>query len=174
MSSTRSKETIVMVISWLIVVWICFIFLGSLPYKFTDHPDTIHIFSTIGQWMNGILGTTIGTLFTRFGAYATGLAELVTCIVLISPILYLRKKNRDGESAFRSIRARMHTIGGGMASLIMAGAVFFHLFTPLGIEVLHQGQSDGGSLFRAAVSILVLGIVMVFINKPLGFKSEIR
>jgi len=46
----------------------------------------------------------------------------------------------------------------------MAGAVFFHLFTPLGIEVLHQGKSDGGSLFYAAVSILVLGIVMVIIN----------
>ena len=46
----------------------------------------------------------------------------------------------------------------------MAGAVFFHLFTPLGIEVLHEGQSDGGSLFYAAVSILVLGIVLFLIN----------
>jgi len=38
----------------------------------------------------------------------------------------------------------------------MSGAVFFHLATPLGIEVLHNGVSDGGSLFYAAVSILVL------------------
>jgi len=37
----------------------------------------------------------------------------------------------------------------------MAGAVFFHLFTPLGIEV----NGDGGSLFRAAVSILILGLI---------------
>jgi hypothetical protein len=51
-----------------------------------------------------------------------------------------------------------------MASAVMAGAVFFHLFTPLGIEVLHEGQSDGGSLFYAAVSILVLGIVLFLIN----------
>ncbi len=51
-----------------------------------------------------------------------------------------------------------------MSSMVMAGAVFFHVFTPLGIEVLHQGKSDGGSLFYAAVSILVLGIVMVIIN----------
>ena len=48
-----------------------------------------------------------------------------------------------------------------MAAVVMAGAVFFHLFTPLGIEVLHEGKSDGGSLFYAALSILVLGIVYV-------------
>ena len=49
--------------------------------------------------------------------------------------------------------------------MVMAGAVFFHLFTPLGIEVLHQGESDGGSLFYAAVSILILGIVLFAINR---------
>ena len=48
----------------------------------------------------------------------------------------------------------------------MAGAVFFHLATPLGVEVLHEGKSDGGSLFYAAVSILVLGLLMFVINKP--------
>jgi hypothetical protein len=39
---------------------------------------------------------------------------------------------------------------------MMVGAVFFHTQTPLGIEVIHEGKSDGGSLFRAAVSILVI------------------
>ncbi len=51
-----------------------------------------------------------------------------------------------------------------MAAIVMAGAVFFHLFTPLGIEVLHQGKSDGGSLFYAALSILVSGVIMFVIN----------
>ena len=51
-----------------------------------------------------------------------------------------------------------------MAAILMSGAVFFHLFTPLGIEVLHEGKSDGGSLFYAAVSILVLGCIMFMIN----------
>ena len=55
--------------------------------------------------------------------------------------------------------------GGLMASAVMAGAVFFHLVSPLGIEVLHNGESDGGSLFYAAVSILVLGFVLFFINR---------
>lgn len=47
----------------------------------------------------------------------------------------------------------------------MAGTVFFHLFTPLGIEVLHEGKSDGGTLFYSAVSILILGAVLFFINR---------
>lgn len=51
-----------------------------------------------------------------------------------------------------------------MASAIMSGAVFFHLFTPLGIQVLHEGKSDNGSLFYAAVSILLLGLCLFAVN----------
>ncbi len=61
-------------------------------------------------------------------------------------------------------QAKLHAIGGLMASSVMAGAVFFHLFTPLGVEVIHEGQSDNGSLFYAAISILILGIVMFVVN----------
>ncbi len=151
-------------VSWIIAAWMCFIFLGSLPYKFSGHPDTQHIFSTIGSWLGGILGDTLGSLFTQFGAYAVGAFELITALVLLPPAL-LWVKSKVSNSEFGSTRMRWHQLGGLMASAVMAGAVFFHLFTPLGIEVLHQGESDGGSLFRAAVSILVLGFVLFFINR---------
>ena len=59
-----------------------------------------------------------------------------------------------------------------MASAVMAGAVFFHLVSPLGIEVLHDGQSDGGSLFYAALSILILGLVLFGINQ--GWSEDDR
>jgi len=82
---------------------------------------------------------------------------------LLSPaILFLLAK--AGITPIDNYRVKLHRVGGALSSMVMAGAVFFHLFTPLGIEVLHQGKSDGGSLFYAAVSILVLGIVMVIIN----------
>ena len=71
------------VISWAIAAWMCFIFLGSLPYKFSGHPDTQHIFSTIGGWLKGFLGDGIGDLFTSFGAYGVGSFELLTTIVLL-------------------------------------------------------------------------------------------
>jgi len=157
-------KKIIAFVSWLIVAWMCYVFLGSLPYKFTGHPDTQHIFSTIGDWLGGFLGTGIGSLFTQFGAYAVGSFELLTSLVLLLPAL-LWVKSRIGNKPFGNTRRRWHQVGGLMASAVMAGAVFFHLFTPLGIEVLHNGQSDGGSLFRAAVSILILGIVLFIINR---------
>ena len=163
------KNKIVAVVSWVIVAWMCKVFLLSLPYKFTKHPDTEHIFGTIGAWLSGILGPTIGNLFTDFGSYAVGGFELLVSLVLLSPILlWVLRKLSGGEG---SPRAKIHAYGGLMASAVMAGAVFFHLFSPLGVEVLHQGKSDGGSLFYAALSILILGIVMFFINKPASNES---
>ena len=160
---TGTYGRIVAIASWPIVAWTSYVFLGSLPYKFTNHPDTQHIFTTIGEWLGGFLGTGIGDAFARFGGYAVGSAELATTLVLLAPIaLWLLGKalgRRIGPS-----RAMLHAIGGAIAALIMAGAVFFHLASPLGVVVLHQGQSDGGSLFFAAVSILVLGTVLAIAN----------
>ncbi len=163
------KNKIIAISSWLIVAWMCKVFLLSLPYKFTKHPDTEHIFSTIGEWLSGILGQSIGSLFADYGSYVVGGFELLVSLVLLSPILiWVLRKLSGGEG---SPRAKIHAYGGLMASAVMAGAVFFHLATPLGVEVLHQGKSDGGSLFYAAVSILILGIVLFVINKPASRES---
>ncbi len=113
--------------------------------------------------MSDTIAVPLGSLFSSFGSYVIGVAELVTCIVLLSPaiiILFRKLSNRQ----YGGIRAKWHAIGGLMAAMLMTGAVFFHLFTPLGIEVLHEGKSDGGRLFYSAASILVLGIVMFAIN----------
>ena len=152
------------VVSWAIAAWMLWIFLGSLPYKFTLHPDTQHIFGTIGAWLSGLLGEGVGGLFAACGSYAVGAFELVTSIVLLVPLFAWLTSKAIGGTVSRP-RAWWHRLGGAMAALVMAGAVFFHLFTPLGIEVLHEGQSDGGSLFCAAVSILVGGIGMVALNR---------
>ena len=159
------KQKIIALASWAMALWACKVFLWSLPYKFSNHPDTQHIFGTIGQWMSDTFSQAIGGLFTKFGAYGVGFFELATSIVLLLPALVWLLA-RFGSATSEGARARFHRIGGAMAALVMAGAVFFHLFTPLGIEVLHQGKSDGGSLFYAAVSILVSGVILFFINAP--------
>lgn len=161
---------VIPVVSWLIVLWICYIFLGSLPYKFTLHPDTQHIFGTIGSWLGTFLGDTVGNLFSSVGSYVVGGFELLTSLILLTPIV-LWVKNRSSAMLFEPLRRRWHQIGGLMAAMVMSGAVFFHLFSPLGIEVLHQGQSDGGSLFKAAVSVLILGLVLAVINRKLSYTS---
>jgi len=162
MSSRSSTATAV--ISWIIVAWTCYIFLVSLPYKFTLHPDTQHIFGTIGAWMATFLGEGIGQAFANYGSYAVGAVELLTSIVLLIPAFAWLIHTLGGPAPARA-RAFWHRAGGAMAAMVMAGAAFFHLATPLGIEVLHQGQSDGGSLFYAAVSILIGGLVLVFLNR---------
>lgn len=157
-------RTVVAVTSWIIAAWMLYVFLGSLPYKFTLHPDTQHIFGTIGAWMSGFLGAGIGNAFAGHGSYVVGSFELATSLVLLWPLFAWLTRKAVGGTPARP-RAWWHRLGGAMAATVMAGAVFFHLFTPLGIEVMHQGQGDGGSLFHAAVSILLGGIVMAVLNR---------
>ncbi len=157
------KKRVIQVFSWLTVLWIAKVFLFSLPYKFSGHPDTRHIFGTIGQWMQGVIGVSMGEWFSSYGAIVVGVAELSVSLLLFLPvILFINNKLSRNESKIS--QSLIHSLGGLAASGIMVGAVFFHLATPLGIEVLHQGKSDGGSLFYAAVSILVLGLIMAIAN----------
>ena len=158
------------ILSWVVILWICKVFLLSLPYKFTLHPDTQHIFGVIGEWMKGFIGETGGSLFMNYGSYAVGSVELLTSLILLSPALFFVLKKIGVLSNAPNIHL-VHAVGGALSSMVMAGAVFFHLFTPLGIEVIHEGKNDGGSLFYAAVSILVLGAVMALINL-MKYKKE--
>ena len=162
------NNTIKAVVSWLIALWASNVFISSLFYKFDETAlEPQHIFTTIGAWMSDTISTTLGELFAEYGAILIGIAELVTALVLLSPIILWRH------------REKLHCIGGLMASAVMAGAVFFHIFTPLGWNptwhVANQAAcqakfiapdlcSDTG-LANAALSILILGIVMVVINK---------
>lgn len=151
------------IISWAIALWACKVFLFSLPYKFSKHPDTEHIFGTIGQWISDTILPALGDFFSQFGPYIVGGFELLTSIVLLVPALIWAVRKMSSRST-SGIRGRFHAVGGLLASAVMAGAVFFHLFTPLGIEVVHEGENDGGSLFYAAVSILILGLVLFALN----------
>ncbi|TEW53984.1 hypothetical protein E2R68_10900 [Psychromonas sp. RZ22] len=154
---------ILSIFSWVVVLWIAKVFLFSLPYKFTLHPDTQYIFGSIGLWIQTVFNDEIGQWFANYGSYAVGSVELLTSLILLSPIIFwiLAKVN-----LLHSVPSRnaVHAAGGLMASSVMAGAVFFHLFTPLGVEVIHQGQSDGGSLFYAATSIVILGFILFITN----------
>jgi hypothetical protein len=154
---------IVPVVSWIISLWICKVFLSSIPYKFSGHPDTEHIFSTIGLWIQDIISVPLGELFIVYGAIVVGSAELIVSSILLLPAVFFIL-SLVGIVQKTGYRAYFHGVGGLLASMVMAGAAFFHIATPLGIEVLHNGVSDHGSLFYAALSILVLGLVMALLN----------
>lgn len=122
------------IISWILSIWIAFVFVQSLFFKFSSAPETVHIFTTIGTW--------IGSAFvSNYGGYIVGILELVASILLLIP--------------------KTRLFGAIKALVIISGAIFFHLFSPLGIVV----QNDSGTLFIMAVTILISSIGLIYLHK---------
>jgi len=120
--------------NYLLVVWIAFVFVQSLFFKFASAPESIYIFQTLEDWS--------GLDFFEPGLrYAVGTAELVASVLLFVPAL--------------------QGVGALIALGIMTGAIFFHLFTPLGIEV----HNDGGTLFIMACTVWLASVLVVLKNK---------
>jgi hypothetical protein len=134
------------------------VFLDSLRFKFTDHPNTQEIFGRLDGWA-GTLG--LPGLFGHtglFSQYVIGTAELFASTLLIVGLLPGLK--------------RLNAIGALIGFAVMSGAVSFHLFTPLGIDP----NNDGGGLFAAACTIWVTAIVLLVIrrNELTGLARDLR
>lgn len=130
-----------------ISVFAAIVFLDSLRFKFTDHPNTQEIFGRLDGWA-GALG--LAGLFGRtglFSQYVIGSAELVAATLLLVGLL----------PRF----TRLNALGALIGFAVMSGAVSFHLFTPLGIDP----NNDGGGLFAAALTIWFTAIALLFIRR---------
>lgn len=130
-----------------ISVFAAAVFLDSLRYKFTDHPNTQEIFGRLDGWA-GTLG--LPGLFAHtglFSQYVIGTAELAASTLLLVGLL----------PRF----VRLNALGAAIGLAVMTGAVSFHLFTPLGIDP----NNDGGGLFAAAVTIWITAIVLLAIRR---------
>ncbi|MEM7764731.1 MAG: hypothetical protein AAF290_11675 [Pseudomonadota bacterium] len=110
-----------------------FVFLQSLPFKFSGADETVYIFDTIGAWITSLGLSGLGAGFAAYGAYGVGIAELIASALLLIPA------TRHWGALF------------GLG--ILSGAIFFHLFTPLGVAVEFPGAKPGGDplLFIMAV-----------------------
>ena len=120
-----------------LIAYVIFVFVQSLFFKFTGSEQTDIIFSIIAQWMNDIGLAFIAPTFEAFGGYVIGGAELIASILLL--IAGTRK------------------LGAVLGLSVISGAIFFHLFTPLGINrvVDAAGNTDGGILFFMACGVWV-------------------
>jgi hypothetical protein len=124
-------------------IFIAFVFVQSLPFKFGNSFETQHIFVTLANW-SGFLW------FGAYGGYMIGTAELLTAFLLFTPLRAL--------AAFAALG-------------IMSGAIFFHLFTPLGIVMpifdsstgLQVGN-DNGVLFMMACATWVCALILVWMD----------
>ncbi len=140
-----TKEKLCKITRWGLSLFIPFIFLQSLVFKFTDAPETQHIFGTLDQWAADVLGFE-GVFLAPgiFNQYVVGSTELVASVLLLAG-LFTRFK-------------WLNPVGALIALGVISGAIFFHLFTPLGIDV----QGDGGALFGTAVAIWIASLILVY------------
>ena len=123
------------------------VFLDSLRFKFTNHPNTQEIFGRLNDW-----AATLGAdgLFAQtglFSQYTIGVAELIASMLLLLGILPRLR--------------RLQGFGALIGIAVMTGAISFHLFTPLGIDP----NNDGGGLFFMACVVWFSCAALVFIRR---------
>lgn len=118
-----------------LILYIAFVFIQSLFFKFADAPETQHIFNTLNTWAVGLGLPGVFAKNGIFSQYVIGSAELVASTLLLASLV----------GRFRPLR-----LFGALLTLgIISGAIVFHLFTPLGVVV----EGDGGLLFGMAVGV---------------------
>lgn len=123
-------------IPWVLVGYIAFVFIQSLFFKFTGSEETVIIFNTIGEWMASIgFPESLASGFSLYGGTTIGIVELIASILLFIP--------------------KTRLIGAIVAFGVISGAIFFHLFTPLGVVrvIDAAGNTDGGVLFMMACGV---------------------
>lgn len=131
---------------WLLIAYVVFVFVQSLFFKFAGSEETTIIFNTIGDWMSTVGLSFIAPAFKSIGGYTVGITELIASILLIIPAT--RK------------------IGAAIGLAVISGAIFFHLFTPLGVNrvVDAAGNTDGGALFYMACGVWVSCAILLFLE----------
>ncbi|MFK7885325.1 MAG: hypothetical protein AB8G16_00540 [Gammaproteobacteria bacterium] len=117
---------------WVLALIPAAVFLVFLPAKFSGAAETQHIFSTVGAWFASIGLGAIREPFSNYGGYLIGSVELIAAVMLLVP--------------------RTRFFGALLGAGVLSGALFFHLFTPLGVAVNFPGsEGSDPTLFILAV-----------------------
>jgi uncharacterized membrane protein YphA (DoxX/SURF4 family) len=135
-----------------LTLYIAIIFIQSLFFKFSNSPETQYIFGTLNAW-----GASLGFagLFAPsgiFSQYVVGSTELVASLLLLAGLFM-------GWPL-------IHSAGALLSMGVISGAIFFHLFTPLGVAVRNtDGSSDGGELFALACGVWICAALILFLRR---------
>lgn len=118
-----------------LIAYVIFVFVQSLFFKFTGSEETDIIFSTIAAWMSDVGLGFIAPAFESVGGYVIGITELIASILLLM--------------------VATRRLGALIGLVVISGAIFFHLFTPLGVDraINAAGETDGGVLFFMACGV---------------------
>lgn len=145
-----SKQQTRTAVLWALTIYIAFVFVQSLFFKFTDSPETQYIFGTLNNWAGGLGFPGLFAPQGIFSQYIVGTAELIASCTLLA-----------GAVAKKPV---LQSAGALLAMGVISGALFFHLFTPLGVQVRNtDGTLDGGELFALACGVWVASATIVLL-----------
>jgi hypothetical protein len=141
-----------------LTLFIAFVFVQSLFFKFTNSVETQYIFGTLDNWAAGF---GFGGIFSPrgiFSQYVIGSAELAASLVLLIALF----------PAFRWLQPW----GALLAMGVISGAILFHLFTPLGVSVRNaDGSFDGGQLFALACGVWLSSAGLLLLDRLGGARA---
>lgn len=147
---SKFKESFI----WVLSIYIAVIFVQSLFFKFTNSPETIYIFEAkLNPWAASLGFPGVFAPGGIFSAKVVGTFELIASILII-------------VGAFAKQHRIIQVLGAAMSLGVISGAIFFHLFTPLGIAVVNtDGSSDHGELFTLACGIWIASALILLMRK---------
>jgi len=147
-AGSPAPSKVMVIIGWALVIFVAFVFIQSLIFKFSGSQETVIIFNTIADWMVGVgIPAGLAEGFRSYGGNTVGIFELIASVLILIP------KTR---------------VWGALLGLgVISGAIFFHLGTPLGVNrvVDEAGNTDGGALFIMACAVWVCCALTVFLNR---------
>jgi uncharacterized membrane protein YphA (DoxX/SURF4 family) len=139
---------------WLLTAYVAFVFIQSLFFKFTGSPETVYIFEgKLNPWAASLGFPGVFAPGGIFSAKVVGVFELIASVLVIA------------GAALRRQRA-VQVLGAAMGLGVISGAIFFHLFTPLGVAVVNtDGSSDGGELFMLACGVWLCCALLLWLRR---------
>lgn len=141
---------------WLLTLYVAFVFIQSLFFKFSGSPETMYIFEAKLEPWGASLG--YAGLFAPGGVFS---AQVVGTVELAASLLLLA-----GAALSRWRVAQL--LGAALGLGVISGAIFFHLFTPLGVAVVDaDGTSDGGELFALACGVWIACAALLWIRRDI-------
>ena len=150
---------------WLLTIYVAFVFIQSLFFKFTGSPETVYIFQgKLDPWAATLGFAGVFAPGGIFSAKVVGTFELIASLLLLG-------------GAAMSTQRTVQVLGAAMGLGVISGAIFFHLFTPLGVAVVNtDGSSDGGELFALACGVWLCCAALLWQRRDiwLGWLARLR
>ena len=139
---------------WVLTLYVALVFIQSLFFKFTGSPETVYIFQgKLDPWAASLGFPGVFAPGGIFSATVVGSFELIASALLLAGALM------SGQRA-------VQVLGAAMGLGVISGAIFFHLFTPLGVAVVNtDGSSDGGELFMLACGVWVCCALLLWLRR---------